>query len=46
MSNDSILIAESKDFSTWRMINDTIMGGSSEGICKLTFAGLKEVKYE
>ena len=40
MSNDNILIADSKDFSTWRMINDTIMGGSSEGICKLTSAGL------
>ena len=40
MSNDHILIANSKDFSKWRMINDTIMGGSSEGICKLTSAGL------
>jgi len=40
MSIDNILIADSKDFSTWRMINDTIMGGSSEGRCKVTSAGL------
>ena len=40
MSIYNIVIADSKDFSMWRMINDTIMGGSSEGICKVTSAGL------
>ena len=40
MSIHNILIADSKDFSMWRMINDTIMGGSSQGRCKVTSAGL------
>ena len=40
MPNDHILVAKSEDFSKWKMINDTIMGGSSDGKCSVTSLGL------
>tara|TARA_Y100001968_G_scaffold278767_1_gene274278 strand:+ start:5309 stop:5848 length:540 start_codon:yes stop_codon:yes gene_type:complete len=33
-------LINNKDFSQWTTLNDTIMGGSSQGICKNTSKGL------
>ncbi len=40
MDIDLHLIAGNCEFSQWKTINDTIMGGSSEAICKMTPDGL------
>ena len=40
MITDPNLISKLKEFSQWKTINDTIMGGSSKAVCKVTSDGL------
>ncbi|KGG15163.1 MULTISPECIES: CIA30 family protein [unclassified Prochlorococcus] len=40
MSTENFSITSFDDFKNWNTINDTIMGGSSQAVCKLTPIGL------